>query len=223
MRRAFDIIVAALLMLVSSPLWLLAVAGIRLASPGPVLYRARRMGRGGVPYEMLKFRTMHIRALAGSEITAPGDARIFAFARFLRKTKIDELPQLWNVFRGDMAIVGPRPESVAIVEQHYLPWMRETLTVPPGVTSPGAIFGYTHADALLDPADPEGSYVERVLAPKLAIERAYLEQTSLATDIMVILRTAWTILSIAAGRKRFALPREAGRAARWHDFLGDGQ
>lgn len=218
MKRAFDILVALAALLAASPLLLLAAVGIRLSSPGPVLYHAKRVGKGGRPYGMYKFRTMHVREEQGSEITAPGDARVFPFARFLRKTKIDELPQLINVLRGEMAIVGPRPEAVSIVERHYTGWMRETLTVPPGLTSPGSIFYYTHSDRLLDPRDPEGSYVEWVIAPKLAIDRAYLERANLWRDMGVMLRTAVIIVAIALGKKVFPLPAEARRADAWYDF-----
>ena len=219
-KRTFDIVVAALVLVCTLPLTLASALAVRLGSPGPIFYRAARAGVGGAPFAMLKFRTMHVAAHQGPEITAPNDARIFRAGALLRKLKLDELPQFWNVLAGDMSIVGPRPESLAIVESQYAPWMMETLAVRPGITSPGAIFGYTHADALLDPADPEGSYVAHVLGPKLAIERAYIERATFFSDLAVMLRTAWTILLVAVGRTRFALPREAREAARWHPVPG---
>src|SRR5690606_34349615 len=149
----------------------------------PVLYYAERVGYGGRPFCMYKFRTMHVREEAGPEITGPNDARVFRFGALLRKTKLDELPQLLNVLSGEMSIVGPRPESVAIVREHYVPWMKETLLARPGITSPGAIFGYTHGEAMLDAADPEGSYVKAQLIPKLAIERAYMERATVLRDV----------------------------------------
>jgi lipopolysaccharide/colanic/teichoic acid biosynthesis glycosyltransferase len=176
------------------------------------------MGRFERPFYMLKFRTMHVRADSGSQISAPNDARIFGFGALLRTTKIDELPQLWNVLIGQMSIVGPRPESVAIVRDHYTDWMKETLRVRPGVTSPGAIFGYTHGDRLLDDADPEGSYLTHLLAPKLAIERAYLDSANVWRDIAVMLRTGLTIVQIIMGRPAHRLPPEVDAAAQWHDF-----
>jgi lipopolysaccharide/colanic/teichoic acid biosynthesis glycosyltransferase len=219
-KRLFDIVVAALVLVATLPLTAASALAVRLGSPGPIFYRAARAGVGGRPFAMLKFRTMHVADRQGPEITAPGDARIFAAGVWLRRLKLDELPQFWNVLTGDMSIVGPRPESLAIVDAHYAPWMRETLAVRPGITSPGAIFGYTHADALLDPADPEGSYVRHVLGPKLAIERAYLDRATFVADIAVMLRTGWTILLVAAGRTRFALPFDAQAAARWHPVPG---
>jgi lipopolysaccharide/colanic/teichoic acid biosynthesis glycosyltransferase len=217
-KRAFDILMAATGLVLAAPLVLPAMLGVKLTSPGPALYWAERMGRNGCPYHMAKLRTMHVRITGGPEITAPGDPRVFAFGRFLRLTKIDELPQLWNVLKGDMSLVGPRPEAVAIVERDYRGWMLETLKVRPGITSPGAIFGYTHGDDLLDPADPEGSYARNQLPAKLAIELAYIERTSILRDLGVILRTGWTIVQIALGRRHFPLPREAVLAERWHDF-----
>jgi lipopolysaccharide/colanic/teichoic acid biosynthesis glycosyltransferase len=217
-KRAFDILMAAIGLALAAPFILPAMLGVKLTSPGPALYWAERMGRNGRPYRMAKLRTMHLRGEGGPEITAPGDPRIFAFGRFLRLTKIDELPQLWNVLKGDMSLVGPRPESVAIVERDYRDWMLETLAVRPGITSPGAIFGYTHGDDLLDPADPEGSYVGCQLPAKLAIELAYMQHRNLLRDVGVMLRTGWTVVQIAFGRRRFPLPREVADAAHWHDF-----
>lgn len=221
-KRLFDMVVSAALLIAAVPVMAVAAIGIALTSPGPIFYRAERMGRGERPFAMYKFRTMRVRAETGSEITGPNDARIFPFGHLLRLTKIDELPQLWNVLVGDMSIVGPRPESVAIVRQCYNGWMKETLAVRPGITSPGAIFGYTHGDVYLDDADPEGSYADRLLAPKLAIERAYLDRASLAGDIAVIFRTVVAVLCFVFGRRRFALPREAASATRWYDFAETG-
>lgn len=215
-KRALDILVSGLLLTLAAPLVLLAMLGIKLTSPGPVFYIADRMGKDGKPFAMGKLRTMHVRRDAGSEITAPDDARIFPLGKFLRLTKIDELPQLWNVLNGDMSVVGPRPESVAIVHRDYQGWMLDTLKVRPGITSPGAIFGYTHGEALLDSADPEGSYAKRQLPAKLAIEMAYIERANVLRDIGVMIRTAWTIVEIALGKRRFALPPEAEAASKWH-------
>lgn len=213
-----DVFVAVVLLLLATPFMTLAIVGIKLSSNGPVLFRAARMGRFEQPFQMFKFRTMTIREENGPEITAPNDNRVFPFGKLLRNSKIDELPQLWNVLTGDMTLVGPRPESVSIVNDHYQDWMRETLTVRPGITSPGAIFGYTHAHALLDDHDPDQSYLDHVLAPKLAIELAYLAKANLFTDIGVIVRTACTVIMIILGRRHFALPSEARAAGKWHEF-----
>jgi lipopolysaccharide/colanic/teichoic acid biosynthesis glycosyltransferase len=221
LKRALDIVISALLLLAGLPFMAVAALGIKLTSPGPMFYMAQRMGRLERPFAMAKFRTMHVRQEADSQITAPNDARIFRFGGFLRLTKIDELPQLWNVLNGDMSIVGPRPEAVGIVRDHYTDWMKETLRVRPGVTSPGALFGYTHGDAYLDDADPEGSYLANLLGPKLAIERAYIERANVLADIGVMFRTALAVVLIAAGKREFALPAEAEAAKPWFDFGAD--
>lgn len=214
LRRGFDILLALLLLGLAAPVLALAGAGVLWASPGPVLYRAARVGRGGRIFPMLKLRSMHVAA-EGAAITAPGDPRVFPWGALLRRLKIDELPQLWNVLRGDMAIVGPRPEDPALVARAYAPWMMETLAVRPGLTSPGSIFHQAQAARLIDPADPEGSYVARMLVPKLAIDRAYLERATLRSDLACLAHTALAILGAAANRPVGPMPVDLRRAARW--------
>lgn len=187
-KRLFDIVAALVTLGLSAPLILFGMAGIALSSPGPLFYRARRVGRDGRVFLMLKLRSMHVSE-GGAAITSAGDKRVFPFGNLVRKLKIDELPQFLNVLNGDMAIVGPRPEDPGIVSRHYAGWMHETLAVRPGVTSPGAIFYYACGEDLIDADDPEGSYANRILAPKLAIERAYLDRATLWSDLSVMLRT----------------------------------
>lgn len=214
MRRAFDIVTAAAVLLLTAPLLAIAAVGIRLSSAGPVLYRARRVGRDGVIFQMLKFRSMHI-GQEGATITADRDPRVFAFGRIIRAIKLDEVPQMVNVLRGDMAIVGPRPEDPSIVTRAYRDWMRETLAVRPGVTGPGSIFYYGWGEALIDPADPEGSYIARLLPAKLALERAYMDRATLRSDVSTALRTALAILGVVTGRPVPPDPRDMAAAATW--------
>ena len=214
MKRGFDILFALFALAVSLPFILLAALGIKLSSPGPVFYRAIRAGRGGAPFAMLKLRTMH-DAPQGAVITAENDPRIFRLGNLLRKPKIDELPQFLNVLSGDMSVVGPRPEDPKIVAQHYTDWMHETLSVRPGLTSPGAIFYYAYGDRLIDPADPEGTYVARMLAPKLAIERAYLDRATLVGDLRVILGTVAAVIGQAMGRPLHLSARNRQGAEAW--------
>ncbi len=218
-KRAFDMLASAVLLIALSPLLLVAALGVALSSRGPVLYRAQRVGRGGAPFTMHKFRTMHVTSpgARGSVITGARDPRVFAVGRLLRTTKVDELPQLWDVLRGAMTLVGPRPEDPAIVERHYTVDYRATLAVRPGLASPGSIFNYTHGDALLSGEDPETAYVERLLPLKMAIERAYLARASFGYDLAVIARTGAVIAAVAAGRRQFPLPPELewARQAGW--------
>src|SRR5437763_3900118 len=155
-KRLFDMLVSAAALAVLSPVILLAAVGVRLSSRGPAFYRARRAGRGGVPFTMLKLRTMHVdQGPAPSAITGVKDPRVFPFGALLRRLKIDELPQFWDVLRGQMSLVGPRPEDPRIVRDHYAAEHYETLRVRPGLTSPSSLYGYTHGDPFLAGEDPE--------------------------------------------------------------------
>lgn len=207
-RRAFDMVCSAASLVFLAPLLLLAAISIRLSSAGPVLYRAQRVGRDGRPFVMYKLRTMHCRPQAGSSITAANDPRVFPAGRLLRALKIDELPQLLNVLRGDMAIVGPRPEAIDIVQQHYTAEWHRSLAVRPGLTSPGSICYYTHGEQLLADGEAEQYYVSRLLPIKMAVDLAYLQRATFLSDLGVCGRTAWVLLQKAVGRKNFPVSLE---------------
>jgi lipopolysaccharide/colanic/teichoic acid biosynthesis glycosyltransferase len=224
-RRLIDAGVAAIVLAVASPVLAVVAAGIRLTSPGPVIYRAQRIGLGGRPFTMLKFRTMHHgSSIERCAITTAHDARVFPLGSLLRRSKIDELPQFVNVLRGEMSIVGPRPEDPAIVASAYGPEHMETLAVLPGLASPGSLFNYTHGESMLDGASAESVYRERLLPVKLALETVYVRRASLLYDLAVICRTAGVILAIAAGKRRFREPREMKEAmqvlAQWQSRAG---
>lgn len=211
-KRLFDVLFATLAILLLAPVFLAAVIAIRITSPGPVLYKARRTGRGGADFVMYKFRTMHVVQQSHSVITGTHDARIFPVGRILRATKIDELPQLFNVLTGQMSIVGPRPEDPAIVAKHYGPLGHETLTIRPGLASYGSLYNYTHGQLLLDESDPEKSYIDQLLPIKLALEVVYVRHRSLTADVCIIMRTVFTIIGIVLGKRRFAEPSEIEEA-----------
>ena len=200
-KRLFDLAAAALALLVALPLIMVAAIGIRLSSSGPVFYRASRVGRNGAIFTMYKLRTMHVTSEGAGSITSPNDDRIFPFGNLMRMLKIDELPQFWNILNGDMSMVGPRPEAPDIVENYYADWMYETLRTRPGVTSPGAIYNYLMSDSLVDDNDPEGSYALKLLPPKLALERAYLERAHFLSDMGYVVLTAWAIVAHLLGRE----------------------
>jgi lipopolysaccharide/colanic/teichoic acid biosynthesis glycosyltransferase len=161
---------------------------IRLTSPGPILYRAWRVGRGGREFTLYKFRSMVVGAEKnGPGITAADDPRITPVGRILRRTKLDELPQLWNVLRGDMSLVGPRPEDPRYVA-FYLPEQRRVLSVRPGITSLASI-EYRHEEDSLRCAGCEERYIQEVMPAKLAMDLRYVEQATLPGDIVIILRT----------------------------------
>ena len=196
MRRGVDVAVASLGLVMMSPVVALAAAAVKLDSPGPAFYSGPRVGRHGSRFQIHKLRTM--RAAAGPAVTAGDDARITRVGRLLRRTKIDELPQLWNVVKGDMSLVGPRPEDPRYV-QHYTPEQRRLLAVRPGLTGP-ATLAFLDEEQELRGADRqnddlEARYVNDVMPRKLAIELSYLERASPMTDVAIVARTLAAILT----------------------------
>lgn len=191
-KRAFDLLLAGFGLLLLSPLMLLIAVGVRLDSPGPVFFRQERVGRAGRLFRIHKFRTMRADA-AGPQITVGDDLRITRVGRLLRRTKLDELPQLIDVLAGTMSLVGPRPEVPRYVAL-YPPATREkVLSVQPGITDIASIEFRSEAELLARAEDPERAYVEVVMPRKLALAEAYVEQASLATDLRLIARTLYTL------------------------------
>jgi lipopolysaccharide/colanic/teichoic acid biosynthesis glycosyltransferase len=212
-KRLLDIVLASVAFLSSAPLFLFAALGIRIFSRGPIFYSADRVGRDGKIFTMYKFRTMDpARSSLRSSITANDDPRIFPFGNLLRRSKIDELPQLLNVIKGEMSIVGPRPEDPVIVRKNYRPAHFETLTVLPGLMSPGSLFNFTHGEYLIGSDSPEEYYVDQLLPKKLALDIVYIREASLLYDLAIILRTAWVITSMTFGKRRFPDPPEMHKA-----------
>jgi lipopolysaccharide/colanic/teichoic acid biosynthesis glycosyltransferase len=187
-KRALDVAVSAVLLAVLSPLLAVLAALVRFSSSGPALHRARRVGRGGAEFTMYKLRTMRRdAATTGPGITARGDARVTSLGRALRRTHLDELPQLWNVLRGDMSLVGPRPEDPRFVAR-YTPEQRAVLSVRPGITGPAQL-AYRDEARLLPADATEDAYARDVLPAKLAIDLAYVRRPSLWRDLAVLART----------------------------------
>ena len=212
-RRLIDVALALLALTALSPLFVLAAVGIPLSSSGPVFFRAKRVGRNGRIFSMYKFRTMHITQESfASAITSRRDRRVFAFGGWLRRFKIDELPQLVNILKGDMSIIGPRPEDPHIVDKFYAAAHLETLLVLPGLASPGSLYNYTHGERHVEAEDPERCYVQRVLPMKLALDIAYVREASFVYDVKIILRTIRTIACIAMGTRVFSDPPEMQKA-----------
>lgn len=198
MKRVLDVVASVAGLVVLSPVMLVIALAIRLTSRGPVFYRAQRAGVGGAPFTMFKFRTMRVQEPGASRITAGADDRVFPVGRTLRRFKLDEIPQLINVVTGDMSLVGPRPEDVGIVKEFYEPWMMETLTVRPGLTSPGSLYGSAIEDEIAGD-DPERDYAERILPPKLKLELDYVRTQSFVGDLRLIVRTlTWIVRRPAA-------------------------
>jgi lipopolysaccharide/colanic/teichoic acid biosynthesis glycosyltransferase len=188
LRRTLDFVASWAGLVVLSPLFLLLGVWIKLDSPGPVFYRATRVGKNGQLFRLYKFRSMVAGAdRHGPGITASGDTRITAAGRFLRRSKLDELPQLINVLKGDMSLVGPRPEDPRYVAL-YTDVQRQVLRVRPGITS-AASLAYRHEEQLLAGADWETVYREQVLPAKLAIDLDYLARRTLISDLKLIMQT----------------------------------
>lgn len=189
MVRAFDLFWSIAGLAVLSPLFLLVGALVKLADGGPVFYRQERIGRGGVPFRILKFRTMRTDAdRVGTLITVGRDPRITPVGAFLRRWKIDELPQLVNVVRGEMGLVGPRPEVPRYVAL-YTPDQARVLRLRPGVTDVASIAYRYENDLLQGCPDPEAFYVQRILPDKIRINLEYAARASVWSNFKVILAT----------------------------------
>lgn len=192
-KRSMDALLSLVGLIAFSPVLLLAALAVKLSSRGPVLFRQERVGRNFQPFRILKFRTMVVDApKLGAQITAGADPRITPVGRFLRKWKIDELPQLFNVLIGDMSLVGPRPEVPRYVEM-FREDFRYILVVRPGITDPASIKYRDEAEVLANSSDPERMYVERILPDKLAIAREYVRSASISRDIDCLWRTIVTV------------------------------
>jgi lipopolysaccharide/colanic/teichoic acid biosynthesis glycosyltransferase len=198
-KRCFDLLVAVMLLVVLLPLLLLIASAVAVGSGRPVIYRAQRVGRGGKQFAMLKFRTMVVGGI-GPAITRRRDPRITRVGAVLRRTKLDELLQLVNVLRGEMSLVGPRPEDPRFVAM-YTPEQREVLTIRPGVTSPAAI-RYRHEETLLTTsADPnfEQAYATTLMPAKLALDLDYVHRRSFWWDIAILCQS---LAAVASWRHR---------------------
>jgi lipopolysaccharide/colanic/teichoic acid biosynthesis glycosyltransferase len=186
-------VIAFLAALLTSPLLLVLAVAIRLAGPGPVLYRSRRIGEGGRPFDCLKLRTMVWQpASPGSGITVAGDRRVTSIGRRLRTWRLDELPQLWQVAAGSMRLVGPRPEDPRFVDLTD-PIQREVFTSRPGITGLSQLLHIDEA-AQLDESDPDGHYRAVILPRKLVIDAAYLRHRSARLDLWILAATPLAVL-----------------------------
>ena len=198
LKRFFDITLAAVVLLLTSPFMLVAAIAIKLDSPGPVFYKAKRAGLGGRPFLMLKLRTM-VTGLdsVDKRVTAENDTRITPVGKWLRKTKLDEFPQFWNVLVGDMSIVGPRPEDWDIVQNHYTPEQMRTLDVRPGIASYAEVLWYPDL-TYHDPPPPnvpiQTWYIERHMPAQLTESLRYIEEQNLLLDLWILLQTAYCVV-----------------------------
>ena len=189
MKRVFDIVFALLLLLLLLPLLLILACCVAFTSTGGAFFRQIRVGKGGHDFRLLKFRTMRTGSEAKGQLTIGGrDPRVTAVGYFLRKTKLDELPQLWNVLIGDMSVVGPRPEVPKYVAL-YTTQQRAVLSVRPGITGMASIDYIDENEMLAKAADPERAYIEEVMPAKLVLDLRYVRERSFALDMRIIAAT----------------------------------
>jgi lipopolysaccharide/colanic/teichoic acid biosynthesis glycosyltransferase len=186
--RVFDLCVCLLVLPFVLPLGAVIAVLIYIDSPGSVFYRSTRIGRNGYPFQMLKFRKMR-RTATGGPLTLGDDERFTPIGSFLSLTKLDELPQLWNVIRGEMHVVGPRPEVPEFVARYPREY-REILCALPGITGPAAVEYASESHLLAVQHDPMGYYAEQIMPRKLEIDLQYIRSRTLASDIGLLLRTA---------------------------------
>ena len=211
-KRILDVLLCSAALVLLSPVFLVTAAAIKLSSPGPVFYASERTGRDHRSFRFYKFRSMHQAARDKGMFVADPD-RLFTVGRIIRKLKIDELPQLVNVIRGDMSIVGPRPMPSAEVDETYYGKYQEILSVRPGLTSAASLYDYTVGDRYED----DDAYVREVLPVKLEMEMLYLRKQGFAYDAGLVGRTVVTIIQVTAGKKDF------GTMPEYKELYGPGE
>jgi len=189
MKRVFDIAAALFGLLLLSPMFLLVAVFVKMGSRGPMFFKQERMGKGFKPFYIYKFRTMkHDTSVSGKQITVGNDPRITRVGWYLRKAKIDELPQLINVLKGEMSLVGPRPEMRQYVELFRSDYT-EILKIRPGITDLASVKYRDEAAILGRAVDPDGEYLHRILPDKIELSKEYLRRSSVVFDITLILKT----------------------------------
>jgi lipopolysaccharide/colanic/teichoic acid biosynthesis glycosyltransferase len=203
-KRAADIVVSATVLLLMPLLFAVIALAIVLESPGPVFYRAERVGRGGRRMLMLKFRKMRQDVTSGIKLTTGGDERLTRVGAFLTRSKLDELPQFVNVLRGSMSLIGPRPEDPDFVAERRADYA-EILTVRPGITGYSQI-AFADESRILAVADPVGHYLRRIFPAKCALDRMYVQNLSLRTDMRILF---WTVMAVLF-RRGVAVHRGTG-------------
>lgn len=204
MKRAFDILFAICFLVVFSLVYILTYIIIKIVSPGPAIYKAKRVGKDGKLFDCYKFRSMRVDSGKVKLTTLQNDDRIFPFGKFIRKAKIDEMPQVVNILKGEMSVVGPRPEDKENADKVYVGEYVHILDVKPGLTSTASLYDYTHGELYED----EASYEKEFMPKKLKLELYYVNHRSFWYDILLVLKTAWLIVLKTCGKSDFEEPKE---------------
>lgn len=207
LKRAFDILFSCCFLLVFSPVYLVTWMIIKIVSPGPAIYNAKRVGKNGVLFDCYKFRSMRVDSGKVGLTTLGNDNRVFPFGKFIRKTKIDEMPQVVNILKGEMSVVGPRPEDKENADKVYVGDNMHILDVKPGLTSPASLYDYTHGEKYED----EEAYEKEFLPKKLKLELYYVNHRSFWYDMVLVLKTACLIILKTCGKREFEEPKEFRR------------
>ena len=203
-KRCFDLLFAVLFLIVLSPIYLLTIIIIKIVSPGPAIYKAARVGKDGRLFTCYKFRSMRVDSGKVRLTTLENDDRIFPFGKFIRKTKIDEMPQVVNILKGEMSVVGPRPEDQENTEKVYVGEFKHIMDVKPGLTSTASLYDYTHGELF----EEEKQYEKIFMPKKLKLELYYVNHRTVWYDLWLILKTAWLIILKTCGKKEFNEPKE---------------
>ena len=203
-KRGFDLLFAVCFLIVFCPVYLLTFIIIKIVSPGPAIYKAKRVGKDGELFDCYKFRSMRVDSGKVRLTTLENDDRIFPFGKFIRKAKIDEMPQVVNILTGEMSVVGPRPEDQENAEKIYVGEYVHILDVKPGLTSTASLYDYTHGELFED----EESYEKVFMPKKLKLELYYVNHRTFWYDMVLVLRTAWLIMQKICGKNDFKEPKE---------------
>jgi O-antigen biosynthesis protein WbqP len=203
-KRILDILLSGLALVVLFPVWIVAILGVFFSDPGPVFYLADRVGKDNKRFRMFKFRSMRVARDADEKSLRPDQSRIFPFGRFLRASKIDELPQLLNVFLGDMSVVGPRPAAADQVAITRGGDNAAVAGLKPGLTGPSALYDYLYGDSIQE----ESEYMDKVAPTRLALDRYYISRQSFAYDAKMVFQTILCIGGVLLRHPPVAVLRE---------------
>ena len=214
-KRLLDIILSGLAIVCSSPFWLVTIIGIELSDPGPVFYKANRIGKDNREFSMYKFRSMRVlkEPKAGAEASLrPETDRIFPWGKVIRKLKLDELPQFLNIFLGDMSIVGPRPVAKDQFDLFHFGKYDAAKQVKPGITGPAALYDYIYGDQFEEENVDE--YMEKVYPTRRELEYVYVQKQSFLFDTWMFFETAWCVLCSLFGKENTRLLKKLREMAR---------
>lgn len=196
-KRICDLFFAVIGMIITSPLWIIAIIGILMSDWGPIFYTAHRIGKGNKPFKMYKFRSMRVARVANEASLRPDEDRIFAFGHFIRKVKIDELPQILNLFNGTMSLIGPRPVAQDQYDLFRTGKWNLAAEVPVGISGPAAIYDFVYGDQFTD----ENEYMEKVFETRRELEYVYVKKKGMWYDAKMFIYTFICIFYAIIGKE----------------------